>query len=74
MGEVDPEQETNLLRDVAVEILLATWAQDHLAAFGRKLEALAVNHPCLAIIHGLIFTAPDARATGEKEAYETTPV
>jgi len=75
MGEVYREHDTNLSRDVAIEVLLAALAHDCLARFERKAKVLAaMNHPNIAIIHGLKITATNVRATIEEEAYETTPM
>jgi len=75
MGEVYREHDTEFSRDVAIEILLAALAQDPLSRFERKAKVLAaMNHPNIAIIHGLKITATNARATSEEEAYETTPM
>jgi serine/threonine protein kinase len=56
MGEVYRAQDTNLGRDVAIKVLLEGFAQDpeRLARFEREAETLAtLNHPNIAIIHGL---------------------
>ena len=75
MGEVDCEHDTNLSRDGAIEVLRAALGQDRRARFDRRAKVLAaMNHPNIAIIHGLRITATNARATSEEEAYETTPM
>lgn len=73
MVEVYRELGTNLSRDVAIEVLLATLAQDRVARFERKAKVLvAMNRPNIAIICGLDITATNVRATSEEEANETT--
>ena len=77
MGEVYRAHDTNLSRDVAIKVLPAALAQDpdRLARFEREAKVLAaMNHPNIAIIHGLKITATNVRATIEEEAYETTPL
>src|SRR5712691_11435346 len=56
MGEVYRARDTKLGRDVAVKVLPAALAQnpDRLARFEREAKVLAaLNHPNIAIIHGL---------------------
>jgi serine/threonine protein kinase len=56
MGEVYRATDTNLGRDVAIKVLPAALAQDvdRLARFEREARTLAsLNHPNIAIIHGL---------------------
>ena len=56
MGEVYRAHDTRLKRDVAIKVLLEVFAQDsdRLARFQREAELLAtLNHPNIAIIHGL---------------------
>src|SRR6266446_4446436 len=56
MGEVYRARDTKLDRDVAVKVLPAALAQnpDRLARFEREAKVLAaLNHPNIAIIHGL---------------------
>jgi len=56
MGEVYRATDTNLGRDVAIKILPEVFAQDpeRVARFEREAKALAsLNHPNIAIIHGL---------------------
>ena len=56
MGEVYRARDTKLDRDVAIKILPAALAQhpDRLARFEREAKVLAaLNHPNIAIIHGL---------------------
>ena len=65
MGEVYRAHDTNLSRDVAIKVLPAALAQDpdRLARFEREAKVLAaMNHPNIAIIHGLENTASSARA------------
>ena len=65
MGEVYRAHDTNLSRDVAIKVLPAALAQDpdRLARFEREAKVLAaMNHPNIAIIHGLENTATNARA------------
>jgi serine/threonine protein kinase len=65
MGEVYRAHDTNLSRDVAIKVLPAALAQDpdRLARFEREAKVLAaMNHPNIAIIHGLENTATSARA------------
>ena len=70
--EIFRELDTNLSRDVAIEILLATLAQDRVARFGRKNKALtAMNHSNIAIISGSGYHRHDVRASGEEGANET---
>src|SRR6476646_4708393 len=56
MGEVNKATDTNLDRQVAIKILPDTFAQDpdRVARFEREARTLAsLNHPNIAIIHGL---------------------
>src|ERR1700681_2405423 len=56
MGEVYRARDTKLDRDVAIKVLPAALAQhpDRLARFEREAKVLAaMNHPNIAIIHGL---------------------
>jgi serine/threonine-protein kinase len=56
MGEVYRARDTNLGREVAIKVLPEAFAQDteRLARFEREAKALAaLNHPNVAIIHGL---------------------
>src|SRR6185295_8098189 len=56
MGEVYRARDTNLNRDVALKILPELFAADpdRLARFQREAQVLAsLNHPNIAIIHGL---------------------
>ena len=56
MGEVYRAKDTNLGRDVAIKVLPEAFAQDpeRLARFEREAKTLAsLNHPNIAIIHGL---------------------
>ena len=56
MGEVYRARDTNLNRDVAIKVLLASVASDpdRLARFSREAQVLAsLNHPNIAHIHGL---------------------
>jgi serine/threonine protein kinase/Tol biopolymer transport system component len=65
MGEVYRAHDTNLARDVAIKVLPAALAQnpDRLARFEREAKVLAaMNHPNIAIIHGLESSATEARA------------
>jgi eukaryotic-like serine/threonine-protein kinase len=64
MGEVYQATDTNLKRQVAIKVLPETVAADaeRLARFQREAEVLAsLNHPNIAIIHGL---EKSAGATG----------
>jgi serine/threonine protein kinase len=56
MGDVYRATDTNLGRQVAIKVLPDTFAQDpeRLARFEREAKTLAsLNHPNIAIIHGL---------------------
>src|ERR1700692_4107958 len=56
MGEVYRARDTQLDRDVAIKVLPAALAQhpDRLSRFEREAKVLAaMNHPNIAIIHGL---------------------
>src|SRR5215510_1599344 len=56
MGEVYRATDTNLGRDVAIKVLPEAFAQDpeRVARFEREAKTLAsLNHPNIAIIHGL---------------------
>src|SRR5919106_3368102 len=56
MGEVYRAKDTGLNRDVAIKVLPDEFAQDaeRLARFEREAKTLAsLNHPGIAIIHGL---------------------
>src|SRR5262245_24717543 len=56
MGEVYRATDTNLGRQVAIKILPEAFAQDpdRLSRFEREAKTLAsLNHPNIAIIHGL---------------------
>jgi eukaryotic-like serine/threonine-protein kinase len=56
MGEVYRAKDTNLGRDVAIKVLPEAFAQDpeRVARFEREATTLAsLNHPNIAIIHGL---------------------
>jgi serine/threonine-protein kinase len=56
MGEVYRATDRNLGRDVAIKVLPEAFAQDadRLARFEREAKTLAsLNHPNIAIIHGL---------------------
>jgi len=56
MGEVYRATDTNLGRDVAIKVLPDAFAQDaeRIARFEREAKTLAsLNHPNIAIIHGL---------------------
>ncbi len=60
MGEVYRGHDTRLKRDVAIKVLPSEFAADpeRLARFRREAELLAtLNHPNIAIIHGLEETA-----------------
>ncbi len=57
MGEVYRARDTVLKRDVALKVLPAAFAQDpeRMARFQREAELLAsLNHPNIAILHGLV--------------------
>ena len=63
MGEVYRAQDTKLDREVAIKVLPARFAQhpERLARFEREAKVLAaLNHPNIAMIHGL--EASNARA------------
>jgi eukaryotic-like serine/threonine-protein kinase len=63
MGQVYRATDTNLGRQVAIKVLPDTFAQDpeRLARFEREAKTLAsLNHPNIAIIHG-VETAADGR-------------
>src|SRR6266849_6073989 len=65
MAEVFRAHDKSLSRDVAIKVLPAALAQDpdRLARFEREAKVLAaLNHPNIAIIHGLENTAANARA------------
>jgi eukaryotic-like serine/threonine-protein kinase len=56
MGEVYRARDTRLNRDVALKVLPARFALDleRLARYQREAQVLAsLNHPNIAIIHGL---------------------
>src|SRR5262245_7593313 len=56
MGEVYRATDTNLGREVAIKVLPEAFPQDpeRLARFEREAKTLAsLNHPNIAIIHGL---------------------
>jgi serine/threonine protein kinase/Tol biopolymer transport system component len=56
MGEVYQAHDTKLGRNVAIKVLPETFANDpeRLARFQREAKMLAaLNHPCIATIHGL---------------------
>ena len=56
MGEVYRARDSKLNRDVAVEVLLRSLANDseRIARFSREAQVLAsLNHPNIAHIHGL---------------------
>ena len=56
MGEVYRARDTNLIRDVAIKVLPAAFAQDHerVGRFRREAQVLAsLNHPNIAAIYGL---------------------
>jgi serine/threonine-protein kinase len=60
MGEVYRGHDTRLKRDVAIKVLPSEFAADpeRLARFRREAELLAtLNHPNIAIVHGLEETA-----------------
>jgi len=57
MGEVYRARDTVLKRDVALKVLPAAFAHDpeRMARFQREAELLAsLNHPNIAILHGLV--------------------
>ena len=57
MGEVYRARDTKLKRDVALKVLPDAFARDpeRMARFQREAELLAsLNHPSIAIIHGLV--------------------
>jgi serine/threonine-protein kinase len=63
MGEVYRARDTRLKREVALKILPDSFAHDpeRLARFQREAEVLAsLNHPNIAIIHGLEESDPSA--------------
>jgi Tol biopolymer transport system component len=64
MGEVYRARDTKLDRDVAIKVLPEALADDpeRLARFEREAKVLAaLNHPNIAVIHGLVETG-DVRA------------
>src|ERR1700740_413161 len=61
MGEVYRARDTRLGRDVALKVLLETFARDgqRMARFEREAKLLAsLNHPNIAMIHGLEESGP----------------
>jgi serine/threonine-protein kinase len=67
MGEVYRAKDSNLGRDVAIKVLPETFARDpeRLARFEREAKMLAsLNHPNIAIIHGLEKADP-SRGSGQ---------
>jgi serine/threonine-protein kinase len=63
MGEVYLAKDTNLGRDVAIKVLPEAFADDaeRLARFEREARTLAaLNHPNIAIVHGLETVPLDA--------------
>ena len=65
MGEVYRATDTNLGRQVAIKVLPEAFASDaeRLARFEREAKTLAaLNHPNIAIIHGLEKTEERPRA------------
>jgi serine/threonine-protein kinase len=65
MGEVYSARDTRLGRDVAIKVLPEAFANDteRLARFHREAQLLAsLNHPHIAIIHGLEESNPSTRS------------
>ena len=76
MGEVYRARDTRLKRDVALKILLASFAMDadRLARFQREAEVLAsLNHPNIAAIYGLEERPAPDFASGASSGKEAGP-
>ena len=74
MGEVYGARDTTLKRDVALKVLPAAVAHDpeRMARFQREAELLAsLNHPNIAIIHGLVESGGQRALVMELVAGET---
>jgi serine/threonine-protein kinase len=74
MGEVYAARDTILKRDVALKVLPAAFAGDsgRMARFQREAELLAsLNHPNIAIIHGLVESEGQRALVMELVAGET---
>ena len=72
MGEVYRARDTRLGRDVAIKVLPEAFATDpdRLARFQREAQLLAsLNHPNIAIIHGLEDYPPDVGAGFSRPNY-----
>jgi serine/threonine protein kinase len=71
MGEVYRVRDTQLKRDVALNVLPADVAADpdRLARFDREAQALAaLNHPHIAQVYGVVHDDPSTGSTGSPQA------
>ena len=70
MGQVYRATDTNLGRQVAIKVLLDTFAHDpeRLARFEREAKTLAaLNHPNIAQIYGVVDAAPESMGDRDLE-------